>query len=71
MGENKVPKVKRHRGRQPVPEEALMDARFSMQFPRSREQDLRKVAFRSGLNVSAYMRMVILTKLDDELGRSF
>lgn len=52
-------------GRPPVGEENLMDARFSVSFPRARYPELQRKAHRQGLNVSAFVRQALLHRLDE------
>lgn len=65
MGVEKKQKPKRHRGRPFTDPQSLVDARFSMSFPRAREQELRDQAFRQGLHVSAFLRQTVLQRLDE------
>ena len=53
-------------GRPTVPVEDLNDFRFTVSFPRSREKDLKKLASRQGLSISAFSRKATLESLDSQ-----
>lgn len=56
--------VKRHRGRPVKKTDLMIDARFSVSFPCSRDEELRAAAQAQGLSLSAYARQILLRHLD-------
>lgn len=67
MANAQTNKVKRRRGRPFRPVELLIDFRVSVSFPSSRELELRRCANAEGLNMSAFIRQILLRELDKRL----